>query len=141
MDLGPLPQLFALALADPTYHPNITATPTNSSSGCSRYIILCTVSNLKKLTVIFDSGAQFDVDGAILKTLQGLTADLDVQSNVQLDDSEHVPSLRLFRRLTWRWEVTVPLHFTQTAVPAVVSHCGPSQRPVSSIDLTQPLDR
>lgn len=36
VDLGPLPELFAIVIANPSFHPNITATPTNSSDGCSR---------------------------------------------------------------------------------------------------------
>ncbi|KAF8314052.1 hypothetical protein DL93DRAFT_2167525 [Clavulina sp. PMI_390] len=81
-DLGPLPELFEIVLSNPNFHPPITATPLNSTSdGCS-------------------SGQQFDVDGAILNTLKGLTATLDVTSTVKLDD------------------ITVPLHFTQTGVPA-----------------------
>ena len=35
-----------------------------------------------------NSGQQFDVDGAILATLKGLLVDLDVKSNVKLDDSK-----------------------------------------------------
>ena len=42
-----------------------------------------------RLTEVCFSGKQFDVDGAILNVLKGLTVDLDVQSTVELDDSKH----------------------------------------------------
>lgn len=36
------------------------------------------------------SGKQFDVGGAVLACLQGLSVDLDIQCTAQFDDSAHI---------------------------------------------------
>lgn len=73
VDIGPLKQMFQLVVQNPTYHPNITATVANGDSGCH-------------------SGTQFDVNGAILKSLAGLKVDLAVDTTLKLDDCKRASS-------------------------------------------------
>lgn len=67
VDLGPLTQLFQFLIANPDFHPPVTTSVDTQTPTCV-------------------SGQQFDVNGAILKTLQGLRVDLAVQTSVKLDD-------------------------------------------------------
>ncbi|CDR88214.1 uncharacterized protein SPSC_03875 [Sporisorium scitamineum] len=67
VDLGPLPPLFAQVLAQASTQTTVSPYPDFQSTGCV-------------------SGNQFDVLGAILRTLEGLTTRLDVQSSDKLDD-------------------------------------------------------
>lgn len=60
------------------------------------------VSLTRPFTDRFDSGNQFDVEGAILATLKNLAVDLQVSSAVNLD------------------EFPTDLAFNQTGVPAMV---------------------
>lgn len=67
VDLGPLPPLFAQVLAQASTQTTISPYPDFNPPNCV-------------------SGQQFDVLGAVLRTLQGLTSRLDVQSSVKLDE-------------------------------------------------------
>ncbi|SPO24995.1 probable conserved hypothetical Ustilago-specific protein [Ustilago trichophora] len=67
VDLGPLPPLFAQVLAQPSTKTTVSPYPDFNPPNCR-------------------SGNQFDVLGAVLRTLQGLTTRLDVQSSVKLDE-------------------------------------------------------
>ncbi len=66
-DLGPLPPLFAQVLAQASTQTTISPYPDFNPPNCR-------------------SGQQFDVLGAVLRTLQGLTTTLNVQSSDKLDD-------------------------------------------------------
>ncbi|KAJ9479823.1 hypothetical protein PHBOTO_003303 [Pseudozyma hubeiensis] len=67
VDLGPLPPLFAQVLAQASTQTTISPYPDFNPPNCV-------------------SGQQFDVLDAILRTLQGLTTRLDIQSSLKLDD-------------------------------------------------------
>ncbi|KIJ38952.1 hypothetical protein M422DRAFT_258368 [Sphaerobolus stellatus SS14] len=67
IDVGPLAQLFPLALAHPTAGQGIVATVVTNGTTCN-------------------SGNQFDVASAILKALEGLEVTLDVQTTLKLDE-------------------------------------------------------
>ncbi|EPQ29604.1 uncharacterized protein PFL1_02823 [Pseudozyma flocculosa PF-1] len=65
--LGPLPPLFDQVLAQESTDTTVSPYPDDSPPPCS-------------------SGNQFDVQGAVLRLLQGLTTTLNVESTVKLDD-------------------------------------------------------
>ncbi|KAH8119480.1 hypothetical protein DFH11DRAFT_1722990 [Phellopilus nigrolimitatus] len=67
VDLGPLPDLFQVALDNPNAKTNVNATVDPNTPTCN-------------------SGKQFDVDSAILNALAGLEVDMAVDSSVKLDD-------------------------------------------------------
>lgn len=66
-DLGPLPPLFQQVLDSPSTQTTVSPYPDDSMPPCS-------------------SGQQFDVLGAILKTVAGLQTTLDIASTLKLDD-------------------------------------------------------
>ena len=100
VDIGPLQQMFQLVLQNPTNHPNITATVASGDSGCH-------------------SGAQFDVNSAILKSLAGLKVDLAVDTTLKLDDCKLARSI--FGVLAHLTIDQTDLSFNQTNVPVHVS--------------------
>lgn len=67
VDLGPLVDMFAFVLANPSVGKTINTSVDTGSAKCV-------------------SGHQFDVDGAILHSLQNLKVDLQINSEVKLDD-------------------------------------------------------
>ncbi|KAI0035854.1 hypothetical protein K488DRAFT_76325 [Vararia minispora EC-137] len=67
VDLGPLVQLFGIVVNNPNFHPPINTSVATTNSTCS-------------------SGTQFDVNGAILSSLQNLAVTLDIQTSTKLDD-------------------------------------------------------
>ncbi|KAL5507074.1 hypothetical protein ACEPAH_6530 [Sanghuangporus vaninii] len=67
VDLGPLPDLFQIVLDNPDATTHITTTVDTNGSDCN-------------------SGNQFDVNSAIINTLQGLPITLAVDSSNRLDD-------------------------------------------------------
>ncbi|KZV76329.1 hypothetical protein PENSPDRAFT_747787 [Peniophora sp. CONT] len=67
VDLGPLPDLFKLALANPDYGSQINSSVLTTNSTCN-------------------SGKQFDVDDAILDSLKNLEVTLNISTSVKLDD-------------------------------------------------------
>ncbi|KIJ47323.1 hypothetical protein M422DRAFT_164299, partial [Sphaerobolus stellatus SS14] len=77
IDVGPLTQLFQLALANPTAGKDIVATIDTNGTTCN-------------------SGNQFDVDSAILNALEGLEVTLDVQTTLKLDDFQTELSFKQF---------------------------------------------
>ncbi|KAJ1032418.1 hypothetical protein NDA16_000444 [Ustilago loliicola] len=97
-DLGPLPPLFAQVLAQPSTQTTVSPYPDFNPPNCR-------------------SGNQFDVLGAVLRTLQGLTTRLDVQSGVNLDD--------YFTNLNFRQE-PVPTETDRTALYLL----GPAGAPI-----------
>jgi hypothetical protein len=101
VDLGPLTQLFQFIITNPTFHPPVSRIAPYCLILCGIYsnighcycrypsTHLCQVCRTDHIQFLIDklfSGQQFDVNGAILKTLQGLKVDLAVQSSVKLDD-------------------------------------------------------
>ena len=66
-DLGPLPPLFDQVLASPNTDTTVSPYPDDNPPPCS-------------------SGNQFDVLGAVLRLLQGLTTTLNIQSVTKLDE-------------------------------------------------------
>ncbi|EST10168.1 Protein of unknown function DUF3712 [Kalmanozyma brasiliensis GHG001] len=98
VDLGPLPPLFAQVLAQASTQTTISPYPDFNPPNCR-------------------SGNQFDVLGAILRTLQGLTTRLDIQSSVKLD------------------EYFTNLNFVQQPVPTITDNTalyllGPAGAPI-----------
>ncbi|KAF9484474.1 hypothetical protein BDN70DRAFT_872495 [Pholiota conissans] len=83
VDLGPLTQLFQFILSNPGFKPPVK-----------------TSVDLQPPTCV--SGNQFDIDGAILKSLAGLKVDLSIESSFKLDD------------------FAADLTFAQKSVPALV---------------------
>ncbi|KAF9007982.1 hypothetical protein BDQ17DRAFT_1388900 [Cyathus striatus] len=67
VSLGPLVQLFQFILDNPGFHPPVTSAVDLSAATCV-------------------SGGQFDVSGAILKSLAGLHVDLLIDTSLKLDD-------------------------------------------------------
>jgi hypothetical protein len=83
VDLGPLPGLFQVVIDNPDFHPPVTTSVDDNKPTCN-------------------SGKQFDVNSAILKTLNGIEVDLDIESKTKLDD------------------FATDLSFKQTSVPSSV---------------------
>ncbi|RDX40651.1 hypothetical protein OH76DRAFT_1365915 [Lentinus brumalis] len=67
VDLGPLPEVFQIVLANPDAKTSINATVDTGKPPC-------------------DSGKQFDVNDAILNSLKNLEVTLDIDSAVKIDD-------------------------------------------------------
>jgi hypothetical protein len=101
VNLGPLTQLFQFIIANPAFHPPVSQIAPyrlisyGIYSKIGHYYCrypsthLCQVRRTDYIHFSIDtlsSGQQFDVNGAILKTLQGLKVDLAVESSVKLDD-------------------------------------------------------
>ncbi|KAJ1033702.1 hypothetical protein NDA13_001683 [Ustilago tritici] len=97
-DLGPLSPLFAQVLAQPLTQTTVSPYPDSNPPNCR-------------------SGNQFDVLGTVLRTLQGLTTRLDVQSGVNLD--------QYFSNLNFRQE-PVPTETDRTALYLL----GPAGAPI-----------
>ncbi|PWZ00897.1 hypothetical protein BCV70DRAFT_84414 [Testicularia cyperi] len=98
VDLGPLPPLFAQVLAQASTDTTVSPYPDFNPPNCR-------------------SGNQFDVLGAILRTLQGLTTRLTIDSTVKLD------------------EYQTDLDFVQTPVPTKTDNTalyllGPAGAPI-----------
>ncbi|KAG6813669.1 hypothetical protein H0H92_008517 [Tricholoma furcatifolium] len=85
VDLGPLTELLQFVVDNPDFKPPVVTSVDTSAPVCVRCVDR-TVDLDTYLVLNIGSGQQFDVEGAILKTLSGLKVDLAVNSALKLDD-------------------------------------------------------
>lgn len=71
---------------------------------------------------ILSSGNQFDVDDAILASLENLNVDLDIESGVRIDQCKDIAfEKRMFFLTRSALAFAADLTFNQSNIPALVS--------------------